>query len=372
MRRGAFENREEAARLLAQRLERYRGARPLVLGVPRGAVPMAALIATALDGDLDVVLVHKLGAPGQPELAVGAVDESGRMTLHGNAAELGLDERYLEEERQRQWRALVDRRERYTPARRPADPRGRTVIVVDDGVATGATLAAALRLIRTREPARLVAAAAVAPSDAVRRLRGEADEVVVLWVPDRFLAVGAFFEDFRQVSDDEVVRLLRTSCRPAAAGKTEAPAPSAGDAATPRWEHFEHGADVGVRGRGATMEVAFEQAALALTAVVADPASVRPETSVTIRVPAGDPPDPEALLADWLNAVVYEMATRRMLFARYEVTIAGGALVGNARGEPVRVREHEPAVEVKGATYTSLRVGREPDGSWVAQCVVDV
>ena len=135
------------------------------------------------------------------------------------------------------------------------------------------------------------------------------------------------------------------------------------------WEHFEHGADIGVRGIGATLAEAFEQAALALTAVLTDPAGVIPRTSVGIRCAA---PDDEVLLVDWLNALVYEMATRRMLFGRFGVTIEGRALAGEARGEPVDVARHRPAVEVKGATYTALSVARRADGNWVAQCVVDV
>jgi len=136
-----------------------------------------------------------------------------------------------------------------------------------------------------------------------------------------------------------------------------------------RWEHYEHGADVGVRGFGATMASAFEQAALALTAIVADPIDVAASDRVTL---ACEAPDSELLLADWLNAVIYEMATRGMLFSRYEVGMEGQRLSANAWGERVDPARHRPAVEPKGATYTTLRVARETDGTWVAQAVVDV
>lgn len=135
-----------------------------------------------------------------------------------------------------------------------------------------------------------------------------------------------------------------------------------------RWEHFEHGADVGVRGCGATKAEAFEQAALALTAVVADPAAVRPLERVEL---ACEAPDDELLLAEWLNALVYEMSTRRMLFSRFAVTLAGTRLEAQAWGEPVDAARHQPAVEVKGATYTDLRVAPQ-NGGWLAQTVVDV
>ena len=135
------------------------------------------------------------------------------------------------------------------------------------------------------------------------------------------------------------------------------------------WEHFPHGADVGIRGRGASRDEAFENAGLALTAVVTDPAGVTPREAVEIRCEA---PDDEMLLADWLNALVYEMSTRKMLFGKFEVRVDGGRLEGKAWGEPVDAGRHQPAVEVKGATYTGLRVRREDDGAWVAECVVDV
>lgn len=135
-----------------------------------------------------------------------------------------------------------------------------------------------------------------------------------------------------------------------------------------RWEHYEHGADIGVRGYGATRAQAFEQAALAMTAVIADPAAVAPRERVAIRCEA---PDDELLFAEWLNALIYEMSARRMLFSRFEVKLDGTRLSGEAWGEPVEPARHHPAVEVKGATYTTLRVAAEGDG-WVAQTVVDV
>jgi tRNA nucleotidyltransferase (CCA-adding enzyme) len=137
---------------------------------------------------------------------------------------------------------------------------------------------------------------------------------------------------------------------------------------TARWEHFPHGADVGVRGFGPTKAESFEQAALALTAVIADPADIEPREVITVKCEA---PDDELLLAEWLNSLIYEMATRSMLFSRFEVRFEGPSLVGQAWGEPVDTARHTPAVEVKGATYTALRVAHE-GGGWVAQTVVDV
>jgi tRNA nucleotidyltransferase (CCA-adding enzyme) len=139
--------------------------------------------------------------------------------------------------------------------------------------------------------------------------------------------------------------------------------------AAARWEHFAHDADVGIRGYGASPAQAFEQAALALTAAVTDPANVAARETVAITCTA---PDLEILLVDWLNALVYEMATRRMCFGRFEVQIDGDRLQARAHGEPVDAAKHEPAVEVKGATYTALRVAERPRGSWLAQCVIDV
>lgn len=135
------------------------------------------------------------------------------------------------------------------------------------------------------------------------------------------------------------------------------------------WEHFYHEADIGIRGIAPTMAGAFVEAALALTAVTTDPATVAPTQTVAIRCRA---PDAELLLTDWLNALIYEATTRKMLFSRFTVAISGQQLHGTAAGEPIDVARHQPAVEVKGATLTELKVFRDPDGLWRAQCVVDV
>jgi putative phosphoribosyl transferase len=213
-----FRDREHAARLLAEKLSAYRGQHPLVLGIPRGAVPMAQIIAEALGGDLDVVLVHKLGAPHNPELAIGSVDETGRMYLSKLIWDLAITEDYIEQERQAQLTTLRARRAQYTPVRPPLDPTGRTVIVVDNGIATGASMIAALRAVRAQHPKKLIAAVAVAPSTTVERIRAEADEVVCLYTPDYFYAVGQFFEDFSQVTDEQAIAMLLQSSTKAAVG----------------------------------------------------------------------------------------------------------------------------------------------------------
>lgn len=136
-----------------------------------------------------------------------------------------------------------------------------------------------------------------------------------------------------------------------------------------RWEHYAHGADIGVRGMGPTVEEAFEQAAVALAGVITDPSLVELKEEVIIQCQA---PDKEVLLVDWLNALVYEMAVRRCIFGRFRVSIEGTRLQGRAWGEEANVARHQPAVEVKGATYTDLFVGQNSDGAWVAQCIVDV
>ena len=203
-----FDSRADAAAQLAAALAHYRGRQPLVLAIPRGAVSMGRVLADRLGGELGVVLVRKLRAPFSPEFAVGAIDETGWAFVSEHAASAGADEAYLEREKAVQLETLRKRRAQYTPARAPIDPQGRTVIVVDDGLATGATMIAALHAARARNPARLVCAVPVAAADSLEKVRPYADEVVCLAVPEDFYAVGQFYRDFSQVEDEEVVALL--------------------------------------------------------------------------------------------------------------------------------------------------------------------
>jgi predicted phosphoribosyltransferase len=208
-----FKNRDDAAKQLAGRLVAYKGQKPLILGVPRGAVPMARTIADALEGDLDVVLVRKLRAPGQPELAIGAVDEAGAV-LRGRYFHVADDE-YLRDEIRAQQEVIRARREMYTVAQKAIDPAGRIVVIVDDGIATGSSMLAAIRSVRARKPRKLIVAIGVAPRHSLAQIEAEADDVVCVYAPAEFYAVGQFFEDFSQVTDDMVVTALS---RPARAG----------------------------------------------------------------------------------------------------------------------------------------------------------
>ncbi len=204
-----FSDRNDAAHRLARALEKFRGRHPLVLAIPRGAVPMGEILARSLDGDLDVVLVRKLRAPDNPEFAIGSVAESGWSFVAPYAERAGATPAYLEEEKRIQLDTIRRRRERYTPLRPPIDPSGRLVIVVDDGLATGSTMISALHSIRGKKPSLLVCAVPVAPEDTLERVRPLADETVCLEVPEYFQAVGEFYFDFPQVTDDEVEAALR-------------------------------------------------------------------------------------------------------------------------------------------------------------------
>jgi putative phosphoribosyl transferase len=203
-----FIDREDAACRLAAALVRFKGRHPLVLAIPRGGVPIGRIVADALDGELDVVLVRKLGAPGNPELAIGAIDEDGNVHLGAHAEQAGADAAYVRDEAARQLALIRDRRASYGAGRTSPDPAGRDVIMVDDGLATGATMGAALQAVRARHPARLVCAVPVAAPDSLRRVAPFADEVVCLAAPADFNAVGQFYERFAPVGDEEVVSLL--------------------------------------------------------------------------------------------------------------------------------------------------------------------
>lgn len=203
-----FRDREDAARRLAEALVKYRGQNPLVLAIPRGAVPMAKIIAKELGGEVDVVLVRKLRAPGNPEFAIGAVDETGWTYLTDHARHVAGSQEYIEREKAAQMEVMRERRASYTPVRPPHDPAGRIVIVVDDGLATGSTMIAALHALRARHPQKLICAVPVAPPDTLDKVSPYADEMVCLSAPELFYAVGQFYQSFPQVSDEEVIASL--------------------------------------------------------------------------------------------------------------------------------------------------------------------
>ena len=214
-----FVDRMDAAQRLAKALAPYCGQNPLVLAIPRGAVPMGKIIATALGGELDVVLVRKLRAPFSPEFAVGAIDESGWMYVAPHARAAGADDAYLAGERDTQLALLRQRRAQYTPGRAPVDPTARVVIVIDDGLATGATMIAALHAVRSKQPRRVVCAVPVAAPQSLDAVAPYADELVCLQAPAEFYAVGQFYRSFPQVDDQTVIATLAGN---AAAGEHQA------------------------------------------------------------------------------------------------------------------------------------------------------
>lgn len=204
-----FRDREDAAAALAGRLLAYRGRNPLILAIPRGAVPMGDVLAERLQGELDVVLVHKLSAPFDPEYAVGAIDETGRVHLDPALPPHVANGFLMEQAKAQQHEALRKRRADYTPILQPVDPRGRIVIIVDDGLATGATMVAALHMVRTHEPAELICAVPVAAAASLEKVAALADKVVCLQTPPDFRAVSLHYLHFAQVEDAEVADILR-------------------------------------------------------------------------------------------------------------------------------------------------------------------
>ena len=206
-----FADRLEAGRLLGERLATMGLAQPIVLALPRGGVPVGAEIASALKAPLDMALVRKIGAPHEPELAVGAVAEGPSPEIvvnHEVARPLGIGDDFIASEAAREYAIVLQQRKAYAALRPDSEIAGRTAIVVDDGVATGMTMLAALRSVRRRHPAKLIAAMPVASREALAMLRREADEIVCLGAPSSFGSVGSFYRDFGQVSDEEVLELL--------------------------------------------------------------------------------------------------------------------------------------------------------------------
>ena len=224
-----FRDRNDAGRQLAGRLTSFRGGDPVVLALPRGGVPIGAEIARAIDAPLDIVLVRKIGVPFQPELALGAIvdGEEPELLIDDQLMTLlAIPQRYVEEQRRRQLKEIERRRRLYLAGRPPVAVAGRTAIVVDDGIATGYTVRAALRAIRRRGPRHLVLAVPVAPPETVASLAAEVDEIVCLSTPDHFGAIGQFYADFRQIEDAEVIVLLRElTSAPAATGSQRAGKP---------------------------------------------------------------------------------------------------------------------------------------------------
>jgi putative phosphoribosyl transferase len=210
--RAVFANRDEAGRALAARLADEHLPGPIVvLALPRGGVPVALPVAQRLKAPLDLVLVRKIGAPWQSELAVAAIVDGGEPELvidEGTSAATGASRAYIDQQAQIEWREIERRRALYLHGRTPLPVRGATAIVVDDGIATGTTVRAALKALRRRGAARLVLAVPVAPHDTLTELRHEVDRIVCLAEPDPFRAIGLHYVDFHQVSDDEVIAAL--------------------------------------------------------------------------------------------------------------------------------------------------------------------
>jgi len=212
-----FHDREDAARQLAEQLKGRSLQDPLILAIPRGGVVTGAVLARELGAELDIVLSRKLRAPDQPELAVGAIAEDGRVFINPRVREfLDIDEAYLAEERRHQTAEIARRKKLFRGVRPAAPITRRSVIVTDDGIATGATMIAALQVVKTQRPHEIIVAVPVASPDRLEEVRRWCDDIVCLLYPEEFWAIGQFYEDFTQVEDEQVVELLRT-CGPAPA-----------------------------------------------------------------------------------------------------------------------------------------------------------
>jgi putative phosphoribosyl transferase len=207
-----FEDRVQAGKLLAERLKKYATKDSVVLAIPRGGVVVGYEIAKELDIPLDVVIIKKLGAPGNPELAIGAVTRDGATYINRKVAEMvGADEWYIRNIIEKKLEEVVEREKIYRSGRPPVDIADKNVIIVDDGVATGSTLIAAIRALRGQNPGKMISAIPVVPPDVVEQIDDVSDETIYLMAPDIFFAVGQFYHRFEQTTDDEVVELLKKS-----------------------------------------------------------------------------------------------------------------------------------------------------------------
>jgi len=207
-----FENRTDAGRQLAEALLKYKSRQPVVLALPRGGVPVAAEVAAALDAPLDLLLVRKIGLPSQPELAMGAVADGEEPTIIRNSDVIelsGVSKEEFDAVCNEERAEIERRRKRYLGDRARSEVRGRVTIIIDDGIATGATTLAAIRAVRMRKPKELVLAIPVAPLDTIKRLHPEVDGIICLDTPEELGAIGYFYRDFHQISDDEVIATLK-------------------------------------------------------------------------------------------------------------------------------------------------------------------
>ncbi|MGO9060270.1 MAG: phosphoribosyltransferase [Candidatus Binataceae bacterium] len=214
-----FTDRKAAGRELAAALMRFKLESPVVLAIPRGGVPVGFEVALALQAPLDIIVARKLGAPGQHELGLGAIvdgDHPQSVLNEDIIRELGVSAQYIQKEIETELKEIRRRQATYRKGRPAVEVAGRTVIVVDDGIATGGSIRAALRGVKRMAPKKVVLAVPVAPSDTIESLRSEADEIVCLDTPEYFMAIGEFYEDFSQTNDDEVIELLEAAAhRPA-------------------------------------------------------------------------------------------------------------------------------------------------------------